>query len=107
MQIIEYRKHLINGQIRDPDFITNGGNWYSSSDDTYIAVMADNLPYYLPDTLTILTQAELINRVKQIHLTKPFGKRTGVLGSGGVEHPTDLMSDSDIEDMVTEWLKGK
>jgi len=103
MKIYEYRKHLINGQVRDPDFITQGGHWYELSSDTYIAIMSDNLPYYVPDTLTVLTTDELVKRVQNLHIITPFKKRIGVMGSGGIES-SENMTNADVEKMVTDWL---
>ena len=103
MIIYEYRNHLINGHIHDPEFITNGGHWYDPTTDTYIAVMEDNLPYYIPDTLVTLTIEQLITRIKTIHVDKPFKKRIGVLGSGGIETDDD-MTEEDIKNMVSDWF---
>lgn len=104
MKIYEYRKHLVAGRIQDPEFITNGGNWYDESTDTYIAVMPDSNKWYIPDTLTILTTDQLIARVQSINAATPFKKRDGILGSGGTEHPTDSMTNQDVADMVNTWL---
>ena len=103
MKIYEYRKHLINGEIRDPDFITNSGHWYDQETDTYIAVMSDNLSYYVPDTLITLSENDLIDRVQKLHLTKPFKQRVGVMGSGGYETEND-MTNEEIASMVINWL---
>ncbi len=104
MKIYEYRKHLINGQIIDPEFVTNSGHWYDSESDTYIAIMADKLPYYVPDTLVTLTEDELIARVQRLHSNKPFKQRVGVMGSGGYE-TEDEMTNEQVAEMVRNWLK--
>ena len=104
MKIYEYRKHLINGIVRDPEFVTNSGHWYEPESDTYIAIMNDNLPYYIPDSLVILTEDDLISRVQNLHSIKPFKQRVGVMGSGGYETEED-MNDEQVADMVRNWLK--
>jgi hypothetical protein len=104
MKIIEYRKNLIAGEIRDPDFIVNGGHWYDAETDTYIAVLQEPVRWYLPDTLTILTPEELIARVQRLNQIQPWPKRVGILGSGGREIRGTRMSDTDVEEMVSTWL---
>lgn len=104
MKIYEYRKHLVAGRIQDPEFITNGGHWYEASTDTYIAVMPDTLPYYIPDTLVVLSESDLIARVQALHAQTPFNVRTGVMGSGGTEDPTQQMTNDQVATMVTDWL---
>ena len=106
MKIYEYRKHLIGGIIRDPEFITNGGHWYDSNTDTYISVMEDKLPYYVPDTLTLLTLEQLIDRVQNFHKINPYKKRNGIMGSGG-ELLDDDMTEDDVSQMVIDWIDNQ
>jgi hypothetical protein len=105
MRIYEYRKHLVAGRIQDPEFITNGGHWYDTDTDTYIAVMPDTVPYYMPDTLTQLTTEQLINRVQTFHQVTPYKTVIGVLGSGGTRTDTD-MTNQQVAEMVTTWLSN-
>ena len=104
MKIYEYRRHLIGGEIKDPEFIVNGGFWYDEETDTYIAAMPDQVGWYVPDSLTVLSQEELVTRVKKLNRIKPWPKRRGVLGSGGRELPGTQMTDADVEEMVLNWL---
>ena len=104
MRIFEYKKHFINEQVVDPNFITNGNLWHNPYDDTYIAVLPDRVPYYLPDTLSQLTEEQLIERMKIINSSYPFKKRIGIMGSGGYELDEN-MDDMDVEDMIREWCK--
>jgi hypothetical protein len=104
MKIYEYRKHLVAGEIRDPEFIINGGHWYDSATDTYISVMPDSVSWYIPDTIEELTSQDLINRIKVIHSHTPYNKRVGVLGSGGYIDESTTMSDTDVVNFVNDWL---
>lgn len=104
MLIIEYRKHLIGGEIKDPEFIVNGGHWYDMEDDTFIAALPEPVKWYLPDTLTILTPEELVARVQRLNQIQPWPKRVGILGSGGKEMHGTRMSDIDVEEMVSLWI---
>jgi len=103
MKFYEYKRHLINGQLRDPDFVVNGGHWFNSADSTYVAVAPDVTEYYLPDTLTELSREQLNDRVLEIHSHVPFMRFDGVRGSGGVE--TNIaMSNAEVIDYVSAWI---
>lgn len=103
MRIYEYRKHLIDGQLRDPDFITNGGHWHLVSNDSYIAVMPDSVRWYLPDTLIMLTADDLAQRLLTIHSADPFPAYQGVPGSGGTQLGRS-MTESEVRTMLSQWL---
>ena len=103
MRIIEYRKHLINGEIRDPEFVRMGG-WWADSNDTYISVLPDTTPYYVPDSLTELTDDQLVARVQELHQINPYPKHHGNIGSGGWADPVIKQTNEEVEAMVREWL---
>ncbi len=101
MKFIEYKKHLISGELRDPEFITNGGHWHDSVNHTFIAVVPDEVKYYLPDTLSYLTKEQLISRALLIHQHTPFILYNGIPGSGGV--PSGKMNEDQVREMVATW----
>jgi hypothetical protein len=103
MKFYEYKRHLINGQLRDPEFVVNGGHWFNSNDYTYVAVAPDVAEYYLPDTLQELTRDQLNSRVLSIHAHNPFMKFNGMPGSGGIQTNT-AMSDAEVVNYVTTWI---
>jgi hypothetical protein len=69
MKIVEYKKHKINGQIDTPEFIEFGGFFFNPNDNTYIGVISedDDREYYVPDSLTVLTKEQLIDRQSLIN----------------------------------------
>lgn len=103
MKFYEYKRHLINGQLRDPEFVVNGGHWFNPVDFTYVAVSPDVAEYYIPDTLVELTRDQLNDRVLLIHSQTPFKKFDGLRGSGGIETDS-VMSDAEVIDYVSTWI---
>ncbi len=76
MQIVEYRKHLVNREVTDPEWVIKGGYFYDRDTDTYMGFVLESSErnYYIPDTVTFMTQEEAIQRVKDIHATYPWLK---------------------------------
>lgn len=72
MKIVEYKKHLVNGCLVDPEFIFSGNAFNNLIDNTWIGKVLDESArnYYVPDTLVELTREQLIQRVTNLNLTK-------------------------------------
>ena len=100
MQILEYKLHApMNGHgMSTPSFITNGGQFYNNADHTMIAAEPDTTEYYIPDSVTVLTVAQLKTRMLTIHTASPFVK----MAAPG-ETPED-MTDAEVETMVDGWV---
>jgi hypothetical protein len=95
-KIVEYKMNISeNGGVYHPSFITDPGWWWKQSDKTYIGmVLPDNeRSYYVPDTLTELTKAELIQRVKDIHADVPYVQLDGVT----------RLTETEIEEWLETW----
>ena len=100
MQILEYKLHApMNGHgMSTPSFITNGGQFYNQADHTMIAAEPDTTEYYIPDSVTVLTVAQLKTRMLTMHTASPFAK---MVTPG--ETPED-MTDAEVETMVDDWV---
>lgn len=72
MKIVEYKKHLINGCLVDPEFIIDGGVFNDTTNNTWIGKVLDESErnYYVPDTLIELTRDQLINRCISLNYKK-------------------------------------
>lgn len=68
MAYYEFKKH-VDGI---PNFVTNGGSFYNPTDYTYITYIPDNNPFWIPDTLIMLTKAQVEQRAKDINSVTPF-----------------------------------
>ena len=100
MQILEYKLHApMNGHgMSTPSFITNGGQFYNPADHTMIAAEPDTTEYYIPDTVTVYTVAELKTRMATMHAASPFQKM------GNTPNDMEDMTDAEVEAMVDAWV---
>jgi len=101
MQILEYKLHApMNGHgMSTPSFITNGGQFYNNADHTMIAAEPDTTEYYIPDSVTVYTVAELKTRMLTMHAANPFKVIPLTPGEAGVD-----MTDAEVETMVDGWV---
>jgi hypothetical protein len=68
MAYYEFKNH-VDGI---PNFVINGGSFYNPSDKTYVTYIPDDVPFWVPDTLTKLTKAQFEQRAKDINIITPF-----------------------------------
>ena len=98
MKILEYKLHGTNeGTMAVPVWAANGGHYYNPDDYTMITANPDTTEYYVPDTLTELTTAELKTRQVAIHAKYPMQKRND---DGEMED----MTDAEVEAQVDAWV---
>ena len=102
MPVIEYKLHAVDpGQaLQAPHWVIDGGQWYNPADKTLVGwtpAEADRA-YYVPDTVTTLTKAELNTRMLAIHATTKFQKNTS-------EDPDTFedMTDAEVTTMSNDW----
>ena len=76
-KIVKYLMHKNNdGNNITPLFIDNGG--YFPDNNTLIGVTYDDSEIYIPETLTVLTKAELITFVKGLSFDDAEGNSKSV-----------------------------
>ena len=102
MRILEYKLHAPkNGEgMSTPSFITNGGYFYNRTDHTIIAGEPDVTEYYIPDSVTVYTVAELKARQLAMHAVSPFQTFGGTPGEA-----TKEMTDAEVELSVDSWVE--
>ena len=99
MTIIEYILHPIpRGGMKIPDFVTDGGYWGNPDDHTLIGTVPDGVEYYVPDTVTTYTLAELQARQRAIHAKYPM--KVGLPDS-------DDMTDDEVNAAVKAWVDAR
>jgi hypothetical protein len=106
MKIVEYKKHLINGVNIIPEFIHDGNYFYDGDTKTWIGLILDSSDreYYIPDTLTELTNQELIARQLTIHSNNSITK---------LEIPSDphsniiILTEEEVISDINDWLISK
>ena len=99
---LEYKLHApMNGHgMSTPNFITNGGHWWN--DDKMISVEPDSTEYYVPETVNVLTVADLKARQVAIHAVTPYMKMDEM------GKPTEnAMNDAEVETMVADWVAAQ
>ena len=98
MKIIEYKLHANNeGTMSVPGWAANGGHMQNPDDYTMISANPDSTEYYVPDTLTELTVAELKTRQVAIHAKYPMQKQAADL-------TYEDMTDAEVESAVDTWI---
>ena len=100
MPVIEYKLHAVDpGQaLQTPHWVIDGGNWYNPADRTLVGwtpAEADRA-YYVPDTVTTITKAELNTRLLTIHATTKYQK--GV----DIDNLQD-MTNAEVTTMSNDW----
>ena len=95
MQIFEYKLHSSQHGMRCPDFIDNGGYWQNPDDFTLVGTVPDGVEFYIPDTVTSLTLAELKTRQLAIHAKYPM-RNPDPLISGN-------LTNAEVETEIDNW----
>jgi len=92
--IIEYMLVREMGSKRAPSWVEDGGYFMDPDNNTLIGWSPDlaNRDYYVPDSVTELTRAELKTRVRGINANYPMTDQDG-----------NELSDSAIEAIVVAW----
>jgi len=106
-EIVEYRKHLQNKLSVDPEWVDFGGYFYDRDNDTYMGVVksSDSRNYYIPDTVSILTVEEAIQRVLHINNRYPWVKSKSFTADG--KKHIEYKTDNEIQDWVMRIIETK
>lgn len=100
MKIIEYKLHGTNeGTMGVPVWAANGGHYHNPDDYTMITANPDTAEYYVPDTLTEYTVAELKARQVALHAKYPMQKMGANPGDDMVD-----MTDAEVKAQVDAWV---
>ena len=108
MPVIEYKLHAINSQkhMQAPHWVTDGGNWYNPADKTFVGwtpAEADR-EYYVPDTVTTLTKAELNTRMLAIHAINKFQKiKVPTTDPLNTPDTFEDMTNAEVTTMSNDW----
>lgn len=100
MAVVEYMFNIDDkGKRFIPGFIDNRGHWYDAATETYIGWVKDSRDFYVPDSLTVLTKEDLVQRQLTIHAATPMQKMNEEApGSGPV-----AMTDEEVRALVEAW----
>ncbi|MAD67473.1 MAG: hypothetical protein CMK24_08345 [Porticoccaceae bacterium] len=103
--ILEYKMHMTAGGMKAPEWIEDGGYW-SKSDHTMIGWSPDEADreYYIPDTVTELTAAQLETRVLALHTANAFQKDDP--DSDDPSATVDMTTD-EVKAQVAAWVAAR
>ena len=96
MQILEYKLHASSKGMTCPPWIKEGGYWNNPDDYTFVGVAESSNEFYIPDTVTVLTLAELKTRQLAIHAKYPMQKT-------GESNQMIDMTNAEVEASVDDW----
>jgi len=91
---LEYKLHMTDGGMKAPAWVADGGYFADPDNNTMIGWSPDESAreYYVPDTVTSYTQAELVTAVQGIHSRHPMKN----------EDESD-MTDAEVATLVNAW----
>ena len=100
MQILEYKLHMTREGMTCPPWIIRGGQYHNPDNYTFVGVAENPNKFYIPDTVTVLTLAELKTRVLAIHAKHPITQIS--LDDKSIQQLTN----DEVEASVDEWWEG-
>jgi predicted membrane-bound mannosyltransferase len=100
--IIEYKMHMTAGGMRTPDWVEDGGYFPDTATNTFVGWSPDEADreYYVPDTVTTMTQTELNTKVLAIHSSNKFQKRDD-------DGTMSNMTNAEVTAMVNAWVEAR
>ena len=100
--IIEYKMHMTAGGMRTHEWIEDGGYFHDTATNTFVGWSPDEADreYYVPDTVTTMTQAELNTKVLAMHSANKFTK----VADDGTQ---SNMTNAEVTAMVNAWVEAR
>lgn len=101
MAVVEYKLHKVGkNAMRAPDWVEDGGYWLNPADHTMVGWTPDEADreYYVPDTVTELSRADFITRLKAMHAANAFQNE-----SGDPDAEPTAMTEAEVETMAGNW----
>ena len=102
-ECIEYKLHRDkDGTVSNPPWVTDGGH-FKSADNSFVGfipVEAERI-WYIPDSVSKLTEAQFIQRGMAIHAKSPLEKRIDE------ENKTAPMNNTEATTMLRNFYKNK
>ena len=106
MPVVEYKMEIVNnkGGAGAPLWVNDGGYHHSPIDRTLVGWVEPESArdYYVPDTVTELSKADLVARQLTIHASHPFMTEE-MLDSNGEEIDPVTMTDAQVTADVEAW----
>ena len=100
--IIEYKMHMTAGGMRTPEWVEDGGYFQDTATNTMVGWSPDEADreYYVPDTVTTMTEAELKTKLLAMHSANPFQKSDG-------DGTMSDMTNAEVNTMAADWVAAR
>jgi len=100
--IIEYKMHMTAGGMRTPEWIEDGGYFPDDATNTKVGWSPEEADreYYVPDTVTTMTEAELNTKVLAMHSANKFQKQAD-------DGTMSNMTNAEVTTMVSDWVAAR
>ena len=100
--IIEYKMHMTAGGMRTPEWVEDGGYFQDTATNTMVGWSPDEADreYYVPDTVTTMTEAELKTKLLAMHSSNKFQK----MGDDGTMSD---MTNAEVNTMAADWVAAR
>jgi hypothetical protein len=100
--IIEYKMHMTAGGMRTPEWVEDGGYFSDDATNTKVGWSPDEADreYYVPDTVTTMTLAELKTKLLAMHETTKFQKAAD---NGTMSD----MTNAEVNTMAADWVAAR
>ena len=100
--IIEYKMHMTAGGMKTPEWVEDGGYFNDPATHTMVGWSPDEADreYYVPDTVTTMTEAELKTKLLAMHATPKFQKRDA-------DGKDSDMTNAEVNTMAADWVAAR
>jgi len=100
--IIEYKMHMTAGGMKTPEWIEDGGYFSDDATNTKVGWSPEEADreYYVPDTVTTMTQTELNTKVLAMHTANKFQKQAD-------DGTMSNMTNAEVTAMVNAWVEAR
>jgi len=105
--ILEYMLEKNHHGVMAPSWVADGGyfgDWVANTLVGYTPDLA-NRNYYVPDTVTVLTKAELVTRALRLHAINPQTKMNPAEGIN--VHPDIELTSDEVTTLVDTWCSDR
>lgn len=100
--IIEYKMHMTAGGMKTPEWIEDGGYFSDAATNTMVGWSPDEADreYYVPDTVTTMTEAELKTKLLAMHSANKFQKSDD-------DGTMSDMTNAEVNTMAADWVAAR
>ena len=94
--------HMTAGGMRTPEWIEDGGYFSDAATNTMVGWSPEEADreYYVPDTVTTMTEAELKTKLLAMHSANKFQKQAD-------DGTMSDMTNAEVNTMAADWVAAR